>query len=267
MIELLFICKVSCKKNIFMLNFVMFEKKYSCPFVEGQITQGKIKYHKVKLGSKLIIDSNQVAYLTTKKKVGDCFNEGKFELQPGIMPKITKMCDLTTGKKSKGKEIFPKFFKGKVIFVNKQKYFDYVFKTNTILLFDRLDEFKFKLSGKFDFEIVDYDVFVKFVTKKANGDLHLKKRLSEFVSKKIRYEFHKEKYEIENFLFKRNEVFENIQKKLSKRLEKIGIIISNPKIEQFYVNEKNQEKINEHISNGDIKIYYKNIGETNAVIE
>lgn len=250
-----------------MLHFLMFKKKYMNSLIPGHITQEKIKYHKIKLGSKLVVEINQVAYIATKKKIFDKFTEGNYELQCTLMPKITKVCNLNKSKSHKGKEVLPKYFKGKIIFLNQQDYSNFDFNTSTILLFDRLDEFKFKLVGKYDFQIINYDTFAKFVAKKTNGNKDLIKKLNKFVSKKIRYEFHKEKFEIENFLFKKNEVFGCVIEKLDKRLEKIGIKLKNPRIDYFNIDKKNQEKINEQISNGNIKIFYKNIGDNDVVSE
>jgi len=250
-----------------MLNLVMFNKKYSSPFEVGKITQEKIKVQNIKLGSKLVVAPNQMAYIIYKGKPYDKFIEGEFELQGGVMPKIFKTSKLDTPKKARvsKKLVYPTSFKGSIVFINKQLYHNFDYKTGNILLFDRIDDFKFRLKGTYDFEIVDFDIFAKFVAKQGKSNNYVIAKLNKYVSKKIRYEFHKEEYEIENFLFKNNDVFSKIITKLNKRLQKIGIEIKSATIDEFLVNKKYQARINDYISGGQIKIHYSNLGEENVI--
>ena len=251
--------------------FYMFTRKILSPFEEGKCTQNKISLMNIKLGTKLIVDDNQVAYIVVKGKPYDKFSTGEFELEGGVLPKVYKVCNLNKPRKGRvtKKIYYPKHFRASIIFINLQKYKNLPFKTGNILLFDRLDDFKFKINGIYDFEIVDINTFSKFVAKYGHGNDYIMKKLNNYVSKKVRYEFHKEEFEIEHFIMKDSNIFDKIMDKLNKRLLKIGILFSNPIITDFITNKRNTNKINKYISEGHIRLHYQKYlqGENNVITQ
>lgn len=253
------------------LPLVMFSKKIQSPFEEGKCTQDKIRVRKIKLGSKLIVDENQVAYIVVKGKPLDKFVTGEFELEGGLLPKSYKELNLNKARKGRitKKMYYPTSFRASIVFINLQAFHNMPYKTNSILLFDRLDDFKFKLSGTYDFKICDVDTFAKFVSKIGRGNDFVLKKINKVVSKRVRYEFHKEEFEIENFIMKDKAIFDRIVDKLNKRLSKYGIEFSNPTIDDFITNNRNSNKINAYISDGQIKLRYQNIiqGESDVITQ
>ena len=247
----------------------MFTKKFESPFEEGKLTQDKIRVQNIKLGSKLIVQHDQVAFIVVKGNALDKFPEGSFEITGSYITKTFKACKLDKPRKKRisKKKYYLNHFTGSIMFINLQEYKHLSFSTKNILLFDRLDDFKFKIGGKFNFKIVDIDAFAKFIAKFGRSNEYILKNISKFVSKKIRYEFHKEEFEIEYFLMKESIIFDKIMTKLNKRLLKIGIELYEPILTDFYVNKLNQRKINELISQGQIIIRYQKInkGEENYV--
>ena len=241
----------------------MFTKKFENSFEQGKITQDKIRVHNIKLGSKLVVQQNQVAFIVVKGNVLDKFPEGSFELTGSYIPKVFKFCKLDKARKKRisKKKYYLNHFNGSIMFINLQEFKDLTFETKNILLFDRLDDFKFKISGKFNFKIIDIDLFAKFIAKYGKSNDYIVKNVIKFVSKKIRYEFHKEEFEIEHFLMKESTIFDKIMTKLSKRLMKIGIEVYDPILTGFNVNKHNQRKINELISQGQITIRYQKINQ------
>ncbi len=243
----------------------MFTKKFENLFVDGKCTQDKIRIQNIKLSSKVIVHTNQIAFVVAKNKPLDRFGEGNFVLEGGIIPKTYKICNLDKPKKSRisKKQYYPKNFKGTILFINLQKYYNMPYSTRNILLFDRLADFKFKLKGVYTFEIIDIDLFAKFITKFLKGNDFIMSKINNYVSKKIRYEFHKEEFRIENFLMKNDEIFDKIIDKLNKKLSKIGIKANDLVINEFIVNKRNNNKINDFISDGEIKISYTNYTKNN----
>lgn len=242
-----------------MLYFIsMFTRKIENPFEKGKCTQEKIRVKTLKLSTKLKVDENQFAYIIIKGTPLDKFATGDFELEGGMLPKTFKQLNLGKPKKHRiSKSVYyANSFKGAVLFINKQEYNNLHFKTRNILLFDRLADFRFKLEGNFSFRIIDIDKFAKFIAKFGRGNEYIMHKICAFVSKKIRYEFHKEEFEIEKFLMKDNRIFEKITTKLGKRLEKVGIEVFDLSITDCILNKRNQMKINEFVSMGDIKLRY-----------
>lgn len=241
----------------------MFTKKYEWPFEEGKCTQDKIRVQNIKLGSKLIVQPNQVAYIVVSKKLLDKFPEGTFDLEGGYLVKTYKACRLDKPRKGRvtKKKYYAKNFKGSILFINIQDYKNLPFLSKKILLFDRLDDFRFKIGGRYSFKIVDIDLFAKFIAKYLRGNSYIMSKVNNYVSKRISYEFHKEEYEIEYFLMKESIIFDRIMDKLNKKLSKIGISLYNPILTDFYVNKRNQNKINNYISDGQIKIKYQKLLE------
>ncbi len=240
---------------------MLFAKKIQSPFEEGILSQQKIKNRKIKLGSKLIVEANQYAFVCVKNKAYEKFYEGEFELNGGFLPQTFKVCGLNKPRKRRiSKELYyPQAFNASIIFLNLQEYKDVKFKTPSFLLFDEHCDVRLKIEGSFDFEIFDKNSFADFVAKYKRGNDYLMNSISKFVAKKIRYEFHKEEISIVEFLMKNsNYLYARIEKKLTKRLDKIGIKINNFTISNTILCSRSQRKVNELLASGDIVLQYQN---------
>ena len=238
---------------------MLFSKKIQFPFEEGVLTQRKIKMHNIKLGTKLVVGANQFAFVCVKKKYYDKFFEGEFELSGGYIPKTFNALGLHKPIKSRftKKTKFAKSFYGCVIFVNLQKYEQIDFATPSFLIFDTECDARLRVNGKFSFEIVDKELFSKFVAKYKHGNDYLIKKISKVVSKKIRYEWHKENIPILDFLRKDSyNLFELIRNKLSKRLVKIGIYVDEVILEEVKLSKHSQVCVKELIESGKIFFQY-----------
>ena len=64
-------------------------------------------------------------------------------------------------------------------------------------------------------------------------------------------------------------IFDRIIDKLNKRLSKYGIEFFNPTIDDFITKNRNSNKINAYISDGQIKLRYQNIiqGESDVITQ
>ncbi len=249
---------------------MLFAKKIQNPFEEGVLTQKKIRNKKVKLGSKLVVEANQYAFVCVKNKAYDKFYEGEFELNGGFLPQTFKVCGLNKPRKRRvSKELYyPQAFNASIIFLNLQEYKDVKFKTPSFLIFDERCDVRLKIEGSFDFEIVDKNAFADFVAKYRRGNDYLMTSISKFVAKKVRYEFHKEEISVVDFLMKNTDyLFARIEKKLTKRLDKIGIKINNFVISNAILGSRSQRKVNELIASGDIVLQYQNIERDAGEIE
>ncbi len=247
---------------------MMFAKKIQNSFEQGVLSQQKIKNKNIKLGSRLIVDTNQYAFICIKGKAYDKFYEGEFELNGGFLPQTFKVCKLNKPKKSRNSKelVYPKSFKACIIFLNLQEYTNVRFRTPSFLIFDENCDVRMKIDGSFDFEIVDKSAFADFVAKYRGGNEYLMNSISKVVAKKIRYEFHKEEISVVEFLMKDSEyLFARIEKKLSKRLEKLGIKINNFIINNTLLSARSQKKVNELIASGQIVLQYGTIEEMNSV--
>lgn len=241
---------------------MLFAKKIQNPFEEGVLSQQKIKNTKIKLGSKLIVDENQYAFVCVKNKAYDKFYEGEFELNGGFLPQTFKACALNKPRKRRiSKELYyPQSFNASIIFLNLQEYKDLNFKTPSFLIFDERCDVRLKIEGSFNFQIADKNAFASFVAKYKRGNKYLLSAISKFVAKKVRYEFHKEEISVVEFLMKNTScLFERIEKKLTKRLDKIGIKINNFVITNAILSSRSQRKVNELIASGYIVLQYQNI--------
>jgi len=241
---------------------MLFAKKIQNPFEEGVLSQQKIKNTKIKLGSKLIVDENQYAFVCVKNKAYDKFYEGEFELNGGFLPQTFKACALNKPRKRRiSKELYyPQSFNASIIFLNLQEYKDLNFKTPSFLIFDERCDVRLKIEGSFNFLIADKNAFASFVAKYKRGNKYLLSAISKFVAKKVRYEFHKEEISVVEFLMKNtSHLFERIEKKLTKRLDKIGIKINNFVISNAILSSRSQRRVNELIASGDIVLQYQNI--------
>ena len=241
---------------------MLFAKKIQNPFEVGVLSQQKIKNKKIKLGSKLIVEENQYAFICIKNKTYEKFYTGEFELNGGVLPQTFKVCALNKPKKhrvSKGL-YYPQSFNASIVFINLQNYENIKFKTRSFLIFGEHCDVRLKMEGTFDFKIEDKNLFADFVAKYQGGNDYLMKKISKFVAKKIRYEFHKEELSVADFLLKNTKyLYEKIEKKLTKRLSKIGISIGNFLINDVSLNSRSQKKVNELIESGDIVLKYETI--------
>lgn len=249
---------------------MLFTKKIQNEFEEGVLCQQKIKVKKIKLGSKLIVGQNQVAFVCDGKKVLDMFSEGEFDLNGGCLPKTFKEFDLNKPKKHKvSQELYNvDYFNACIVILNLQHYSKIKFETCNFLVFDEFCDTKMKMDGRFDFEIVDKLRFAEFVAKYKKGNADVMAHLRKFVSKKIRYEFHKEEMPVSEFLSKNNAfLYAHVEKKLTKRLDKIGIKLSNFDVENLAITKRSQKVLNELIAEGKIILHYQNVTNNNNEVE
>lgn len=241
---------------------MFFAKKIQNNFEQGVLCQQKIKTKKIKLGTKLVVEKNQYAFICVGKNVLDDFSEGEFELGGGCLPKVFKACGLNKPRKHKNSKdvYYLKHFNASVIILNLQEYCGLTFETSNFLLFNEFCDVKLKINGTFNFQIVDKKLFSEFVAKYRKGNDYIFKKLKSFVAKKIRYEFHKEEIPVAEFLSKNSEfLYELIEKKLTKKTDKIGIKISKFSINNTIINARSSKIVNQLIEEGKIVLRYQSL--------
>ncbi len=113
---------------------------------------------KINIGDKLIVEKGWSAVLVAKDTVLDVFSSGEFELNLGMIPKVTAKFKLDKGRKvKKGKDIkvvLPKSFLCDVYFVNHKLFENRVWKSYAIRLKSNDNKrLKFWVNGRYDVRI------------------------------------------------------------------------------------------------------------------
>ena len=113
---------------------------------------------KINIGDKLIVEKGWSAVLVAKDTVLDVFSSGEFELNLGMIPKVTAKFKLDKGRKvKKGKDIkvlLPNSFLCDVYFVNHKLFENRVWKSYAIRLKSNDNKrLKFWVNGRYDVRI------------------------------------------------------------------------------------------------------------------
>ena len=148
----------------------MFNKKIKldAKAFDDFIVPVKLKGNQIVIDSKLKVDAGHAAVIVCKDKALDMFAEGEYELSLPLMPKATKVMNLTKGKvqrngKKSATMVFQKKFKGDIYYVNLNPFTgqDWSSVGGIEVKSKIYGTFAYRASGTFDFKVLDAAKAVK----------------------------------------------------------------------------------------------------------